>query len=219
MLPRMRASPRPLTTFLLGLTFAAISAAPALAADPSPAPSAAPDGGISSRGTHCVECYLFWDPIADARAVLDVPVAVAAPAWLATDLIAPDGSMVRLSDLAGHPVIVELMATWCASCADQQAVLRDARADLPADTVILSLDVDPAGDPSALDEYAAEHGFDWTFASAPVSLLRTLAQTYGDDAINPAATPLLVIDRDGRAWMPPLGHKDRAAVADLLSGA
>jgi thiol-disulfide isomerase/thioredoxin len=223
MLPRMRTAPRPLVAFLLGLSIAAavLPGGALLAADPSPAPGASGTGGdsILDRGTHCVECYLFWDPSANARAVLDVPVTADAPDWLATDLVAPDGSMVRLADFAGRPVVVELMATWCASCEDQQRVLRDARADLPADAVLLSLDVDPAGDPGALDDYAAARGFDWTFASAPVPLLRTLAETFGDDAINPAATPILVIDRDGTAWMPPLGHKDRAAIVELLAGA
>jgi thiol-disulfide isomerase/thioredoxin len=225
MLPRMRASPRPFAAVLLGasLAVAAVPGAAVLAADPSPAPSSgsggAGGGSILDRGTHCVECYLFWDPTANARAVLDAPVTADAPDWLATELTAPDGSTVRLADFAGRPVVVELMATWCASCEDQQQVMRDARVDLPADAVLLSLDVDPAGDPGALDEYAAERGFDWTFASAPVPLLRTLAETFGDDAINPAATPLLVIDRDGTAWMPPLGHKDRAAIVELLAGA
>lgn len=221
MLPSMRASPRPRATVLIGLSIAVLAAPgmTAMAADPSPAPSAATGGTVSDRGTHCVECYLFWDPAANARAVLDVPVTTDAPAWLATDLTAPDGSTVRLSDFAGRPVVVELMATWCASCEDQQQVLRDARTDLPADTVILSLDVDPAGDPGSLDEYAAERGFDWTFAAAPVPLLRTLAETFGDDAINPAATPFLVVDRDGTAWMPPLGHKDRATIAGFFTGA
>lgn len=222
MLPPMRASPRPVAAILLGLTVAATALPGAVirAADPSPAPGVAPgDDSILDRGTHCVECYLFWDPSANARAVLDAPVTANTPEWLTTDLITPDGSTVRLSDFAGRPVVVELMATWCASCEDQQQVLRDARADLPADAVLLSLDVDPAGDPGALDEYAAARGFDWTFASAPVPLLRTLAETFGDDAINPAASPLLVIDRDGTAWMPPLGHKDRAAIVELLAGA
>jgi thiol-disulfide isomerase/thioredoxin len=222
MLPRMRASPRPFAAFLLGLSVAAagLPGALVLAADPTPAPSAAPgSGGILDRGTHCIECYLFWDPNANARAVLDVPETADAPAWLATDLTAPDGSTVRLADFSGRPVVVELMATWCASCEDQQQVLRDARADLPADAVLLSLDVDQAGDPGALDDYAAARGFDWVFASAPIPLLRALAETFGDDAINPAATPILVIDRDGRVWMPPLGHKDRAAIVELLAGA
>jgi thiol-disulfide isomerase/thioredoxin len=222
MLPRVRATHRPLAAFLLGLSVAAaaLPGAVALADDPSPTPSASGSGeSILGRGTHCVECYLFWDPTANARAVLDAPVTADAPNWLATDLAAPDGSTVRLADFAGRPVVVELMATWCASCEDQQRVLQEARADLPADAVLLSLDVDPASDPGALDDYAAARGFDWTFASAPVPLLRSLAEAFGDDAINPAATPILVIDRDGTAWMPPLGHKDRAAIVELLAGA
>lgn len=223
MLPRMRMSDRRFAAILVGLWVATASLAGATVVaagpDPSPAPSATAGGdSILDRGTHCVECYLFWDPSANARAVLDAPVTADAPEWLATQLTAPDGSTVRLADFAGRPVVVELMATWCASCEDQQQVLREARVDLPADAVLLSLDVDPAGDPGALDEYAAARGFDWTFASAPVPLLRTLAETFGDDAINPAATPILVIDRDGTAWMPPLGHKDRAAIVELLAG-
>lgn len=192
MLPGMRASPRPFVALLLGafLAVATLPGTTALAADPSPASSAVPGGdSILDRGTHCVECYLFWDPTANARAVLDVPVTADAPDWLATELNAPDGSTVRLADFAGRPVVVELMATWCASCEDQQQVLLEARADLPADAVLVSLDVDPAGDPGALDDYASARGFDWTFVSAPVPLLRTLAETFGTTRSIPRRRP------------------------------
>lgn len=214
-------SPRRLRAISLALVAAMVSGGATLATDPvaSPSPGIVADATVSSRGTHCIECYLFWDPNADARAVLGVPITVAGPAWLTLELSAVDGSTVRLADFAGRPVLIELMATWCASCEKQQDALRDARADLPADTVIVSLDVDPAGDPGALAGYASERGYDWVFAAASRDLLRALVDAFGVDAINPAASPLVVIDRDGTAWLPPLGHKGAVMVADLLTGA
>jgi thiol-disulfide isomerase/thioredoxin len=193
-----------------------------LAADPagSPAPELVPPNAspaIASRGTHCIECYLFWDPTADARAVLDVPITVVGPAWLALDLPATDGTTIRLTDFAGHPVLVELMATWCASCADQQDVLKAVHEDLPADTVIVSVDVDVAGDVGGLASYATAHGYDWVFAVGSRDLLRGLVDAFGADAINPAATPIVVIDRDGTASLPELGHKDAPRISDLLA--
>ena len=151
--------------------------------------------------------------------MLDVPITVAGPAWTTLELAATDGTTVRLADHQGRPMLIELMATWCASCEEQQNALRRARADLPADTVIVSLDVDPAGDLGALAGYASERGYDWVFAAASRDLLRALVDAFGVDAINPAASPLVVIDRDGTAWLPPLGHKSAATVVDLLAGA
>lgn len=214
-------SPRRFLAASLALAAVMVSGTAAVAADPTaaPSPSISADATVSSRGTHCIECYLFWDPVADARAVLDVPITVAGPAWLALELASTDGTTVRLADHAGRPVLIELMATWCASCEEQQDALREARADLPADTVIVSLDVDPTGDLGALAAYAAERDYDWVFASASRELLRALVDAFGDDVINPAATPVLVIDRDGTAWLPPLGRKSAATLVDLLVGA
>ena len=196
------------------------SAPASLAADPAvPAasPGIADEATVTSRGTHCIECYLFWDPVADARAVLDVPITVAGPAWLGLELAAADGTSVRLADHAGHPMLIELMATWCAGCEQQQDAIRDARADLPADTVIVSLDVDLGGDGAALVAYAADRGYDWVFAAASRDLLRELAGAFGEDAINPAATPIIVVARDGSASLPPLGRKSPAMIAELLT--
>jgi cytochrome oxidase Cu insertion factor (SCO1/SenC/PrrC family) len=108
------------------------------------------------------------------------------------------------------------MATWCAACEDQQDAIREARAGFPADTVIVSLDVDPAGDTAALAAYAADHGYDWTFATATTELTRALVDDLGAFAVNPAATPLVLIGRDGTATLFALGHKDAATLAGLL---
>lgn len=175
---------------------------------------------LSARGAHCVECYLLWDTNSGAYYV---PPETAAPpggeAWLGIELLTADGKTVRLSDFAGHPVLVELMSTWCASCADQQDTIRDSRMAFPAGTVIVSLDVDPASAPGTLAPYAASRGYDWVFAPSPVELSRALQAQFGDAVLNPAATPIVVIDPAGAASLAPLGHKDAAALVALLGGA
>ena len=110
------------------------------------------------------------------------------------------------------------MATWCASCAAQQDTLREVRSTLPADTVIVSLDVDPSSDGAALAPYAAAHGYDWVFAPSPPELSRALQAQFGDLVLNPAASPIVVIDRAGTASLAPLGHKDAAAIVALVPG-
>lgn len=195
-----------------------MSGAVAVATDPTPTPATA-DRSVADGGTHCVECYLFWDPTADARAVLGVPVAADTPAWMDLAVSTADGGSLRLADHAGRPMLIEVMATWCAVCEEQQDAIEAARPDLPPDVLIVSLDVDPAGDLGALTEYARGHGYDWIFAVAGRELTRELVLTFGDQAANPAASPVIVVGRDGRAKLGPLGHKDPAAIEDLLADA
>jgi thiol-disulfide isomerase/thioredoxin len=204
------------------------SAAPAAlaitATTPSPSPSpAATDLNyiLALRGTHCIECYVLWATNSGEFHVAEEtkkPVVSTGAAWLGIELATANGTSVRLSDFAGRPVLVELMATWCASCAAQQDTLREARSALPADTVVVSLDVDVVSDPASLASYAGAHGYDWVFAPSPAGLSRSLRDLFGDLVLNPAASPIVVIDRAGTASLAPLGHKDVAAIVALLPG-
>jgi thiol-disulfide isomerase/thioredoxin len=201
---------------------ARVAQAPAPTAAPSPSPTDATSAilaDLSERGLNCVECYLFWNTNSGEMYV-PPPSAdpVAAATWLGIDLVAADGTTVRLSDFAGRPMLIELMATWCGNCADQQDTLRAARASLPADTVIVSLDVDPASAPGSLAPYASARGYDWLFAPSPIELSRALQAQFGDVVLNPAATPIVVVDRTGVASLSPLGHKDAEALIRLAGG-
>lgn len=201
----------------------AVAEAPPPSSEPSPSPTDATSAllaQISARGAHCVECYLLWSTHSGEQ-LLEPPAPPAPPVragWLRIDLEGADGRSLRLADFAGHPMLIELMATWCASCAAQQDTLRESRASLPADTVIVSLDVDPTSSPGSLGSYAAARGYDWVFAPSPIELSRALRSQFGDAVLNPAATPIVVVDRAGVASLAPLGHKDAEALMRLAGG-
>ncbi|GAC1326864.1 MAG: hypothetical protein NVSMB17_00050 [Candidatus Dormibacteria bacterium] len=49
-----------------------------------------------------------------------------APAWTGTDL---DGKIIRLSEFAGHPVLLNFWASWCGPCRAEQAGLDQIASD------------------------------------------------------------------------------------------
>lgn len=56
---------------------------------------------------------------------------------LARDFVgqAPDGSIVRLSDLRGKPTIINFWATWCTSCLAELPDFKEVQQELGADNV------------------------------------------------------------------------------------
>jgi cytochrome oxidase Cu insertion factor (SCO1/SenC/PrrC family) len=181
---------------------------------------------MRSMGVHCIECLLLWDSnsgvLPPTSAAVKPPAAATsvtsstADTWGSVGLATSSGPVVRLSDYAGRPMIIELMATWCASCAAQQDSIRDALSALPPDTVVVSLSVDPHDELGQLAAYATDRGYGWVFAAIPVELARSLRDAFGDLVLNPAASPLVMVDRSGRASLAPFGHKDVAALISLV---
>jgi hypothetical protein len=78
---------------LLAVALAALpSASVAQEPEPTPVPTARAGAiDFASRGVHCLECYVLWDPNANAQALLGSPPEVTGPAWLATELPAAGG--------------------------------------------------------------------------------------------------------------------------------
>jgi hypothetical protein len=87
--------------------------------------------------------------------------------------------------------------------------------------VSVGLAIDPNENAEQLKSYAAEKGFDWMYAVAPVEVSRELARLYGDQFLNPPSTPILVIDRNGVAHPLPFGIKSaeqlKQAIAPFLN--
>lgn len=67
-----------------------------------------------------------------------------------------DGSKLRLSELRGQPVLLELWATWCLPCREQAAVVHDLAGEL-SDRGVRVLAVDEGERPKLVRKYLADH--------------------------------------------------------------
>jgi thiol-disulfide isomerase/thioredoxin len=147
------------------------------------------------------------------------------PAWIGVTLTnARTGENFTLKDFAGKVVVVEMMAMWCPTCKRQQGEVKTmlAQIGMPADLVVVALDVDPNEDAVALKTYSETYGFDWTYAIAGADVAREISNLYGSQFINPPSAPMLLIDRKGEVQLLPFGVKSADdlmnAVKPLLEG-
>ena len=58
--------------------------------------------------------------------------------------------------------------------------------------------------------------FDWVYAVAPPEVSRELGQLYGDQFLNPPATPMLIIDQHGEVHPLPFGIKSAGDLQEAL---
>jgi thiol-disulfide isomerase/thioredoxin len=159
-------------------------------------------------------------------AVLLLPlasVAVAQEAWLDHPLQdVATGESFTLRELAGTPVLVETMATWCGNCRRQLGHLSEAKARLDAggvDVAYVVASVERGLDPAALAAYAERHGFAFRFAVADDALLRMLADRFGRTALNPPATPHVLIGVDGTVGELTTGFSAPGTLVERLTAA
>lgn len=138
------------------------------------------------------------------------PEAMVLPAWFSVQLSdARTGATFTLADWQGKVILVEAFAVWCPKCLQQQQNVKTLHGLLGQrdDFVSVGLGVDPNEDTALLQSYLTQHGFDWAYAVAPTAVARELGQLYGDQFLNPTATPMLIIDRHGEAHLLPFGIK------------
>jgi cytochrome oxidase Cu insertion factor (SCO1/SenC/PrrC family) len=159
-------------------------------------------------------------PTADAMMGQD---AMAAPAWFNAKLTDVNtGKSFKLADLKGKVVLVETMAVWCSNCLKQQNEVKALHAQLGKrdDFVSVALDIDPNENDGTLKAHAMNRGFDWTYAVTSAEVAREIGQLYGAQFLNPPSTPMLIIDRQGKAHPLPFGIKSgndlKAALAPYL---
>lgn len=124
------------------------------------------------------------------------------------------GQTFTIGDFAGKVVLIEGMAQWCPNCRAQEDEVIKLHEMLgnPGDLVSVSLDVDVNEDDASLRKYAASLGYDWYFAVAPLAVARALGNLYSAQFLNPPVAPMLLIDRDGRAYGLPYGLKSAEAL-------
>jgi thiol-disulfide isomerase/thioredoxin len=151
-------------------------------------------------------------------AMMDDPT-VELPAWFSASLTdVNSGETLTVAALKGKVVLVETMAIWCSKCLRQQQEVKALHEALgPQDGLVtLVLDIDPNENAEHLRDYAAKHGFDWTYVVAPREVAREIGQLYGDQFLNPPSTPMLIIDRHGQAHPLPFGIKDAQSLMEAL---
>ena len=171
--------------FVVALSAAAITPAPALGQDAAP------------------ECAsTVWLAPVEEQTADAVESPDAAPAWLATELIdACSSETFALADFAGKTLYIEAMATWCPSCHGQLTRLKEAVATLPeeqrADFVFVALSTEGDLPRESLAEYAATNEFPFIFAVMPADMLRAMADDFGQEIAVPPAMPYLIIAPDG----------------------
>ncbi len=132
------------------------------------------------------------------------------PAWFGASLTdSRTGQPFSIDGFKGKVVLVETMAIWCSNCLQQQIqvkALHDVLGERE-DFVSVGLDIDPNENAVALKGYVESKGFDWYYAVSPADVSREIASLYGDQFLNPPATPIVVIDRHGQSHPLPFGIK------------
>ena len=143
---------------------------------------------------------------------------MAAQDWYNVGLMnAADDKKFSLADFKGKVVLVETMAIWCPTCLAQQEEVDALHKQLGANDEIISvsLDIDPHEQTADLKAYVAQNGFLWRYAVAPQSAARAIGNQFGAMFLNPPATPMFIIDREGNVHPLALGLKK----ADVLKSA
>jgi len=141
------------------------------------------------------------------------------PAWLSIELTdVATGKTFTINDFKGKVVLVESMAIWCPNCLRQAQHLKDLRAIYgPDDLVVVTLDIDLKEDATMLAEYAKKYGFDWSFAVAPLALMRDVGNSYGALFMDPTLSPTLVVDRKGEVFKMGFGEKKSEDMSKSLA--
>lgn len=162
------------------------------------------------------------EPVAEAPVVEEAEASApaASPNWHNIELTdVNSGQTFSIADFQGKVVLIETMAVWCPFCTDQQRqtqALHGQLGDLD-DLVSLSLDIDPNESADILKAHAERFGFNWRYAVVPPEVAREIGQLYGAQYLNPPATPMLIIDRQGQAHTLPFGLKSAGSLQEALA--
>jgi thiol-disulfide isomerase/thioredoxin len=181
---------------LLLLAFLLLPACAATPVSTAPTPSAASSGSPKLQA-----------PASDA------------PAWFGMQMTdVQTRQNFTINDFAGKVILIEAMAEWCPNCRAQENEVKKAHIALgnPPDLISISLDTDFHEDAESLNKYAKTYGYDWRFAVAPLEVMRALGNLYSAEYLNPPLAPMLLIDRQGRAYGLPYGIKNADALARTI---
>ncbi|MBN2044907.1 MAG: TlpA family protein disulfide reductase [Anaerolineales bacterium] len=136
------------------------------------------------------------------------------PAWHAYNFTnVSTGETFSLSQFRGKVVLVETMATWCSNCLKQQQQVKEFHNLLGTrdDFLSVGISLEAGLDPQQLVVYTQDRGFDWRYAIAPQEVQEGILETLGGQFLNPPATPMFILDKDGGMHPLPLGKIKSAA--------
>jgi len=149
--------------------------------------------------------------------------SMAWPAWTTTEVLNVNtDETFKVADYQGKVVLVETLAMWCSNCKKQQEqvkILHDKLSN-ESDFVSIGLGIDINENLDDLKKYTQNFGFDWVYTVATKEMAQEIGSLYGDQFLNPPATPVLLIDKKGEVHVLPFGIKSaedlEAAVTPLL---
>jgi peroxiredoxin len=139
--------------------------------------------------------------------------AVTIPDWFNVELTDVNtGKTFRIADFQGKVILLETMAIWCPTCTHQQQEIQALHEMLGErdDFVSVSLDVDSNESEDMLKAYAAQNGFDWKLAVAPLEVSRALGNLYSAEYLNPPLAPMMIINPQGQVFGLPFGGVKKA---------
>ena len=115
-----------------------------------------------------------------------------APAYAARTIA---GDSLRLSDLRGRAVLLNVWATWCIPCRKELPELQTLHTRYASQGLqVVGVSVDEGNDDAAVRDFANEFGITYTIARDPATLI------YSAFAI-PGVPASFLIDRSGKvAW-------------------
>ena len=149
---------------------------------------AGPDRG-GDLGPAARPAYLLPPDLPDAALPPDDAIGRLAPDF---ELETLDGGRFRLSDWAGHPVVLNFWASWCAPCRREMPVLiRLQEQYREAGLIVVGVNIEEARSPAG--DFAAEFGINFAL---PMDFDGAVTRTYGiGGTLGPPHT--MFLDADG----------------------
>jgi peroxiredoxin len=114
-----------------------------------------------------------------SRAVVVISPGAAAPRFVASTL---DSLPVQrsLDDYAGHPVLLNVWATWCDPCREEMPSLETLYSDYRQGGLrIVAISIDDAGNESLIREFAQENRLSFDILHDPNGRIMSLYQVRG----------------------------------------
>ena len=164
-------------------------------------------------------CNSFATSIPPANALTPTVTTTATPDWFSIKMTdVRTGETFTINDFSGKVVLIQTIAQWCPNCLFQQGETRKMAKQLgnPEDLILLSLDVDLHEDEASLKKYTEDFGFEWRFAVASLEVGRALGNLYNAEYLNPPLEPMLLIDRQGKAYQLPYGLKEADKLQSIV---